>query len=84
MHARLVLGVGKGVLFREVRGVLIERDSTDMYVLVSSIGIDQLCYFFGLLFSLAVPIILSTLTYYSRLFHIAHNSFMKVYCCIAT
>ena len=45
MHARLVLRAGKGVLFREVQGVLIERDSTDMYVLVSSIGIDQLCYF---------------------------------------
>ena len=33
--ARLVLGAGKGVLFREVRGVLIERDSTDMYILES-------------------------------------------------
>ena len=37
MHARLVLGAGKGVLFREVWGVLIrERDSTDMYILESS------------------------------------------------
>ena len=36
MHAKLVLGAGKCVLFREVQGVLIERDSTDMYVLESS------------------------------------------------
>ena len=26
MHARVVLGVGKGVLFREVSSVLIERE----------------------------------------------------------
>ena len=34
MHARLVLGAGKGVLFREVWDVLIRE--RDMYVLVSS------------------------------------------------
>ena len=35
MQGWYILGAGKGVLFREVRGVLIERDSTDMYILES-------------------------------------------------
>ena len=47
------------------------------------VGNDKLCYFFAyysiLVFSFAVPIILSTLTYYSQLCHMvvmAHIDFI--------